>query len=159
MEFRHLVQRETHERLAEYLAELFEDPVESDDEGHFYVRYGTTVLEISVDPYGPEEAIVHLTSYCVQGVEVSDELMRGLLQTNHERPLGAFSLVGSDIFYSYALLARSMQPRDLLRAISAVAEFADEFDDKIVAEHGGQTALERIRHIGGRHRRRAGRSS
>src|SRR5688572_8164513 len=107
MEFEHAVHRETHERVAEYLDELFEDPVETDEDGHFYVRYGTTVLEIAVDPYGPEEAIIQLTSYCVQGVEVSEELLRGLLESNHDQPLGAFSVVGEDIFFSYSLLARS----------------------------------------------------
>ena len=153
MHFEHDVHRSTHERVTQYLKELFEEPVTTDSDGHFYVRYGSTVLEIAVDAYGPEEAIVHITSYCVQGVHVSDELLRGLLQTNHERPLGAFSLVGEDIFYSYALLARSMQPRDLLRAIAAVADFSDEFDDRIVAEFGGQTALQRIQDTGGRRRR------
>lgn len=155
MQFQHEVHRETQERVAEYLSELFDDPVETDEDGHFYVRYGTTVLEIAVDPYGDEEAIVNLTSYCVQGVEITEELLRTLLESNHRRPLGAFSVVGEDIFYSYGLLARSMQPRDLLRAIASVAEFADEYDDKIVAEFGGQTALERIQDTGGRRRRAA----
>lgn len=147
------IRHETQARVDEYLQELFEDPVEHDAEGHSYVRYGSTIMEIAVEPYGPEEALVHLTAYCVQGVRVTEELLRGLLAFNADRPIGAFALVDSDIYYHYTLLARSMQPRDLLGAIAAVAEISDEYDDKIVARYGGQTALQRIRDTGGAHRR------
>ena len=82
MEFEHDVHRDIHQKVDKYLSELFEEPYQDPDDGHFYVTYGSTVLEISVDPYGPEEAIVRLVAYCVQGVEVSENLERGLLETN-----------------------------------------------------------------------------
>jgi hypothetical protein len=37
--------------------------------------------------------------------------------------------------------------------VAAVANVADEYDDRIVAKYGGQTALQRIRDTGGRRRR------
>lgn len=154
MSVENTIHDETRERVAEYLQDLFEEPVTRDGDGHFYVRYGSTVLDVSVEPYGPEEAVIQFTAYCVQGVNVSDELLRGLLAFNHDRPLGAFSLVGDDIFYSYSMLARSMQPRDLLGVIAAVATVADDYDDRIVAKYGGQTALELIEDTGGHHRSR-----
>jgi hypothetical protein len=52
MEFENEVHEETFNRLQEYLGELFEEPYHDPDNDHFYVRYGTTVLEISVQPYG-----------------------------------------------------------------------------------------------------------
>ena len=147
------VHQETFEKLREYLGELFEDPYHDPENDHFYVRYGTTVLEISLDPYGPEETMIVIMSYCAQDVEIEEELLTGLLELNHQLPCGKFSVVGNDIFFAHSLFGRSLDPRDLLRAITAVATVADDYDDRIVARYGGQTALERIQDTGGRRRR------
>lgn len=144
---------ETFQKLKEYLGELFDEPYHDPENDHFYVRYGTTVLEISVENYGSEETMVVIMSYCVQDVELDDELMAGLLDLNHRLPCGHFSVVGNDIFFAHSLFGRSLDPRDLLRAITAVANIADDYDDRIVAKYGGQTALERIQDTGGRRRR------
>ena len=154
--FEHQVQEETFFKVREYLSDLFEDePYHDPENNHFYVRYGTTVLEISVEPYGSDEAMVTVMSYCVQDVEVEEELLLGLLELNHQTPCGSFSLVGNDIFFAHSLFGRSLEPRDLLRTITSVATMADDYDDRIVARYGGQTALEKIQDTGGR-RRRAG---
>jgi hypothetical protein len=155
MEFAHDAHRDTFRRVEEYLGELFEDPYHDADTGHFYVRYGTTVMEIGVDPYGPEETMVQVISYCVQGARLDPDLLLGLLELNHHLTFGAFSLVGRDIFLSHTLFGRSLDRGNLLGAIAAVANMADEYDDRIVAKYGGQTALDRIRDTGGK-RRRAG---
>ena len=147
------VHQETYEKLKEYLGELFDEPYHDPENDHFYVRYGTTVLEISVEPYGSEETVVSIMSYCVQDVELDEELMAGLLELNHQTPCGHFSVVGNDIFFAHSLFGRSLDPRDLLRAITAVATVADDYDDRIVARYGGQTALEKIQDTGGRRRR------
>jgi hypothetical protein len=151
--FENPVHRETFDKLEEYLGELFDEPYHDPENDHFYVRYGSTVLEISVEPYGDEEAMVVIMSYCVQDVELDEELMAGLLELNHEMPCGHFSVVGNDIFFAHSLFGRSLDARDLLRAITAVATIADDYDDRIVARYGGQTALERIQDTGGRRRR------
>lgn len=153
MEFANQVQEETHDKLSEYLKELFEDPFLDPENNHFYVRYGSTVLEISNDPYGPEEAVVTIMSYCAQGVEVEEELLSGLLELNHSLPFAAFSVVGKDVFLSHSLFGRALDRSTLITAIAAVATVADDYDDRIVAEYGGQTALERIQDTGGKKRR------
>lgn len=145
--------QETFDKLKEYLGELFDEPYHDPENDHFYVRYGTTVLEISVEPYGTEETVVVIMSYCVQDAEVEEELLAGLLELNHRIPCGHFSVVGNDIFFAHSLFGRSLDPRDLLRAITAVATIADDYDDRLVARYGGQTALERIQDTGGRRRR------
>ena len=155
MHFEHKIHEETFKKVEEYLGELFEEPYFDPEEGHFYVRYGTTVLEISVEAYGPEEAVVTIMSYCVQDVEVDEELMVRLLELNNQLAIGAFSMVGSDVFFSHSLFGRDLEPRDLLRAITSVATVSDDYDDRIVAEYGGQTALERIQDTGGSPRRKA----
>ena len=67
-----------------------------------------------------KETIVRITAYCVQNVEVEPELTAGLLQLNHEVPIGAFELVGTDIFYSHSLFGRGLNRKNLLGAIAAV---------------------------------------
>ncbi len=147
--FDHEVQEETFKKVKEYLGELFEEPYHDPDNDHFYVRYGTTVLEIAVEPYGPDESVVNIMSYCVQDVELEEDLLLGLLELNHQLLCGSFSLVGNDIFFAHSLYGKGLEPRDLLRAITSVATVADDYDDRIVARYGGQTALEKIQDTGG----------
>jgi hypothetical protein len=144
MRFEHDVHRHAHEQVQEYLGELFEDPFHDAETGHFYVSYGSTVLEISVDPYGPEEAYITVLAYCVQGARLEEDLLLGLLELNHHLPFGTFSVVGENIFLSHSLFGRSLERSNLLGAIAAVANISDEYDDRIVAKYGGQTALQRI---------------
>src|SRR3954453_1351274 len=151
--FENPVHQETFQKLKEYLGELFEGPYHDPENAHFYVRSGWTVREISVEPYGAEETMVVIMSYCVQDVELDEELLAGLLELNHQMACGPFSGVGNDIFFAHSLFGRNLDPRDLLRAITAVATVADDYDDLIVARYGGQTALERIQDTGGRRRR------
>jgi len=155
MEFANKVHEETHAKLEEYLQELFDDPYLDPETHHFYVRYGSTVLEIAIEPYGPEDAVVTIMSYCVQGVRIAEELLTGLLALNHRLPFGAFSLVGKDIFISHSLFGRTLNRANLITAIAAVATVADDYDDRIVARYGGQTALERIQDTGGLKQRKA----
>ncbi|MDP9120364.1 MAG: YbjN domain-containing protein [Acidobacteriota bacterium] len=153
MAFEHAIHEETFHKLKEYLNELLDEPYHDPENDHYYVRYGSTVLEISVEPYGSDESVVTIMSYCVQDVEIAEELLLGLLELNHQMDCGSFSLVGNDIFFSHSLFGRSLDPRDLLRTITAVATVADDYDDRIVERYGGQTALERIQDTGGRRRR------
>lgn len=157
MEFEHEHHREIHDSVKKYLDELFEDPYLDPENGHFYVGYGSTVLEISVEPYGPKETIVSVTAYCVQGVEPRESLLLGLMELNHDLPVGSFSLVGSDLFFSHSLYGRAIDRSNLLGTIAAVANVSDDYDDKIVAKYGGQTALDRIKDTGGRSRRQESR--
>jgi len=148
-------QAATLKRVGQYLSELFEEPFLDPETDHYYVGYGSTVLELSVEPYESEETIVRITAYCVQNVEVRSELAIGLLELNHELPFGAFELVGSDIFCSHALLGHGLNRASLLGAIAAVATTSDDYDDRIVAKYGGNTALDLIRRTGGRKRRQS----
>lgn len=148
------LQARTYSQIKEYLGELFEEPIHDEVNDHIYVRYGSTVLEISVDPYGPEEVAVEVMAYCAQDVSLDEQLLLGLLELNHQLPFGSFSLVDSDVFFSYSLFGHNLDRRNLLGAIAAVATISDDYDDRIVARFGGQTALARIQDTGGKHKRR-----
>lgn len=156
MHFAHAEHKATSENVRGYLYEIFDDKDLFNDQetGHFYLAYGSTVLELSVEPYGPEDSVVIIMAYCVQDVEVSEELMRKLLEVNHTLSFGAFSLVGEDIFFQHTLFGRTLERANLLSAIAAVAEISDEYDDKIVARYGGERALDKIRQTGGKQARR-----
>ncbi len=154
MHFENEQHEQVHDQVGVFLDELFDAPHHDPSNGHYYVGYGSTILELSVEPYGPEDTLVEVTAYCVQGVEPAEELALGLLQLNQQLPIGAFSVVGKDIFYSHTLLGRSLDRKNLLGTIAAVAEVSDKYDDLIVQKYGGQTALDRIRDTGGRKKRR-----
>ncbi len=154
MKFEHDHHRAVFQQVRDYLSELFDEVAHEEKDGHFYVQYGSTVLEISVDAYGPQEVLVQLIAYCVQGVAAEEELQLALLQANHTLPVGAFSLIGEDVYFSYQLLGHKLDRKNLLSGISAVANISDEYDDLIVERFGGHRALDRIRDTGGRHRRR-----
>ncbi len=154
MHFENDLHKQVHDQVGEFLNELFDAPHHDESNGHYYVVYGSTILEVSVEPYGPEDTLVEITAYCVQGIEPEPELAFGLLGLNQQLPMGAFSIVGRDVFFSHTLLGRALDRKNLLGTIAAVAEVSDKYDERIVEKYGGQTALERIRDTGGRKKRR-----
>lgn len=158
MEFASETHREAYERVELYLQELFDEKLYHESAtGHFYVRYGSTVLEISVEPFnadGADDTLMTAMAYCVQGAEVDEDLLRALLELNHTLPFGSFSLVGNDIFFSHTLLGKTLGRSNVLATVAAVANISDEYDDRIVEKFGGQRALDRIRDTGGLKRRR-----
>lgn len=142
-------QEEVYRQVKSYLDELVEEHFDDADHCDFYLKYGSTVLEISIDPYEEDDAVVEVLAFCVQGVEPSFELMSELLQLNSEVPLGAFSMVGTDIFFSHAFLGRRLRGEQMIASLDVVASISDLYDERLVGKYGGETALERMR--GGPH--------
>ena len=138
-------QEEVYRLVKSNLDELVDEHFDDAEHCDFYLKYGSTVLEISIDPYEEDDAVIEVLAFCVQGVEPSFELMRELLRLNSEVPLGAFSLVGKDIFFSHSFLGRRMRPEQFMASLERVATISDEYDDKLVEQYGGETALEIIR--------------
>jgi hypothetical protein len=138
-------QEEVYRQVKSYLDELVDEHF--DDAAHcdFYLKYGSTVLEISVIPYEEDDAVIEVLAFCVQGVEPSFDLMQELLRLNSEVPLGAFSLVGKNIFFSHAFLGRRLVGEQLIASLNSVATISDDYDEELVARYGGETAIERIR--------------
>ena len=135
------VDRQVKSHLDELVDEHFDDAEHCD----FYLKYGSTVLEISIDPFQEDDAVIEVLAFCVQGVEPSFELMRDLLRFNSEVPLGGFSMVGRDIFFSHSVLGRELPPEQLIASLQTVATISDDYDEKIVATYGGETAIDCLR--------------
>ena len=144
-EFHSQCQEEVYRQVKAYLDELVDEHF--DDAAHcdFYLKYGSTVLEISIDAYEEDDAVISILAFCVQGVEPTFELMQELLLLNSEVRLGAFSMVDNDIFYSHSFLGRRLRPEQLIASLGSVASVSDLYDEKLVAKYGGATALECLR--------------
>jgi hypothetical protein len=145
-------QEEVYRQVKTYLDELVEEHF--DDAAHcdFYLKYGSTVLEISISAYEEDDAVIEILAFCVQGVEQTFEVMSEVLRLNAEVPLGAFSMVGQDIFYSHSFLGRRLRPEQLIASLDSVASISDLYDEHLVAKYGGETALERLRSSAEQHR-------
>ncbi|HSP16415.1 MAG TPA: YbjN domain-containing protein [Thermoanaerobaculia bacterium] len=138
-------QEEVYRQVKSYLDELVDEHFDDSEHCDFYLKYGSTVLEISIEPYEDDDAVIEVLAFCVQGVEPSFELTKELLRLNSEVPLGAFSMVGQDVFYSHSFLGRRLRPEQLIASLDSVASIADDYDDHIISRYGGETALERLR--------------
>ncbi|HEX7708892.1 MAG TPA: YbjN domain-containing protein [Thermoanaerobaculia bacterium] len=144
-EFHTECQEEVYRQVKSYLDELVDEHFDDASHCDFYLKYGSTVLEVSIDPYEEDDAVIEILAFCVQGVEPSFELMQELLRLNVEVPLGAFSMVDRDIFYSHSFLGRRLRPEQLIASLDSVASISDLYDEKIVAMYGGATALDCLR--------------
>ncbi len=144
-EFHTDCQEEVYRQVKAYLDELVDEHFDDAEHCDFYLKYGSTVLEISIHPYEEDDAVVEILAFCVQGAEPSFELASDLLRFNAQLPLGAFSMVGRDIYLSHSFLGRRLRPEQLIASLDAVASISDEYDEQIVASYGGETALERLR--------------
>lgn len=151
-QFHTTCQEEVYRQVKSYLDELVDEHFDDADHCDFYLKYGSTVLEISVDPYEEDDAVIEVLAFCVQGVEPAFELMQELLVLNAQVPLGAFSLVDGDIFFSHSFLGRRLRGEQLIASLDSVASISDLYDEKLVARYGGETALERLRSSAKRHR-------
>lgn len=145
-------QEEVYRQVKSYLDELVEEHFDDADHCDFYLKYGSTVLEISIHPFDEDDAVIEILAFCVQGVEPTFEVMAELLRLNVEVPLGAFSMLDRDIFYSHAFLGRRLRPEQLIASLDSVASISDLYDEQLVAKYGGETALERLRSSATRHR-------
>ncbi|HEU4521915.1 MAG TPA: YbjN domain-containing protein [Thermoanaerobaculia bacterium] len=138
-------QEEVYRQVKSYLDELVDEHFDDAEHCDFYLKYGSTVLEISIHPWEDDDAVVEILAFCVKGVEPSSDLMRELLELNSEVVLGAFSMVANEIFFSHSFLGRRLRPEQLIASLDMVASTSDEYDEQIVAKYGGETALERLR--------------
>jgi hypothetical protein len=138
-------QEEVYRQVKSYLDELVDEHFDDAEHCDFYLKYGSTVLEISIQPFDEDDAIIEILAFCVQEVEPSFELMQELLRLNSEVPLGAFSLSGRNVFFSHAFLGRRLLGEQLIASLESVATISDEWDEKLVARYGGETALEHVR--------------
>jgi hypothetical protein len=111
-------------------------------EPRFYVvRQGTAYVFIHILPWEPDRALVRLVAQVARGVDMTPDLAIKLLRLNARLRFGAFGYVreGSCVVFGHTLLGgETLDADEINTALRDLSMIADEFDDRIVEEAGGQ---------------------
>lgn len=113
-------------------------------EATFYAKRGSSVvgIHLQMGRGGPQ---VLVQAAVVTGADLASfpELLRSLLEYNVESRWGHFALDRQGrILFQHLFSAASLTREDLLPCIGEIARVADEWDDVIVEEAGGERALD-----------------
>lgn len=117
------------------------------DDG-FWLIEGSTIVYITFDIINEstKKEMVSFTSLVVREVRVDSTLMSKLLKLNVKINFGAFGLEDDVVFFKYSLLGNDhIDEAEFFNALSMVALIADEYDNKIIATHGGMNGVDYIR--------------
>jgi hypothetical protein len=129
---------EVREKVRTYLNEVYPDFVEFED-GMFTVQEGSATVSITVRPWHDEDTAVEFTSQLASGCNITDEVMKWLLQKNVELHFGAMGLMfDNTVVYSQTLPGCSMSREAFHSTVRTVATIADHYDDEVVAMAGGR---------------------
>jgi len=145
MDFESQIQKDVHERVGLWMKEIFGEraaPLESGPgyRGHF----GSASIEVSVSPWGDNEAVILARAVVVSGATINAELMRYLLDKNCEVRFGAFGIdKNGDIVFQHAIVGSACQKEELKASVQGVMLVADLSDEDIVARWGGRRAIDR----------------
>jgi hypothetical protein len=107
----------------------------------YVVRQGTAYVYIHVLPWEPDRALVRLVAQLARGVEMTPDLAIKLLGLNARLRFGAFGYVaqGACVVFGHTLLGgETLDAAEISTAVRDLSMLADDFDDMIVEEAGGQ---------------------
>ncbi len=111
------------------------------DEHAYIVKQGSTFVMLSVVPLDAERAQVRCIAQLVKGVNMTPDLALELLKQNTQLRFGAFGYAEGAklILLTHTLLGgATLDPEELAATLADLARLADEYDDQIIASHGGQ---------------------
>lgn len=144
MEFVTLAQRACYEKVVPWLKELFGSyAMVRNDIPVIQVTIGSALATVRISPWGEDDATISSRAYVVTGVELSADLMHFLLRENDKMRFGAFGVDGDEnIFFEHTIVGSSVDKDELKGSVMAVVITADQYDDQIVTQWGGQRALQ-----------------
>lgn len=142
MEFKNDAQKETYEKVAKWLTEIFGEFVHpKDDSPLFRIAMGSALARVYVRPWGDDEAYIFTRATVVRDVELTPELMKYLLEKNNSVVFGAFCLdEDGDINFDHTIYGPTCDKEELRTSVKAVLFTADKLDDEIVSRWGGKKA-------------------
>lgn len=111
------------------------------DERVFIVKQGSTFVMLTIVPMDGDRAQIRCIAQLVKGVNMTPELALDLLKMNANLRFGAFAYAdrASLVLLTHSLLGgETLDPEELIAALQDLATVADDYDDKILASHGGQ---------------------
>ena len=146
MKFETNVQEACYNKIAVWMRELFDKfPCVIQDLPGISLFMGSALVEVFVFPWGDDEAIINTRSYVVTNVELKPNLMEFLLRENSNMRFGAFGIDKNDnIIFEHTIVGSTCDRPELEASVKTVLKVADEYDDKIVEQWGGQRAMDRI---------------
>jgi hypothetical protein len=112
------------------------------DKTFFVVRQGSAYVYIMVVDWGSDRALVRFVAQLARGVDLSPDLAMKLLRLNARMRFGAFGFVrdASCVTFGHTLLGgEGLDAAEVMATLRDVALIADEYDDQIIEEAGGQT--------------------
>lgn len=95
-------------------------------------------VTVGMSPMGPQVGVFSITNL---DVELTPELARFLVVTNHRLGIGAFSYDGENraVWLRHTLAGTTLDAPELQTAVAAVASTAAHFDDLIAQRFGGRS--------------------
>lgn len=134
---------ETTQKVRSWIADLF-GSYEVDRNGSATIRHGSARVFIRVVPYGDDGTVVFLNSWVLLGARRCPELFERISFLNGKEsfvslytdPNDDHSLV--DIGCRIDLLGTFLDREELDVATVAITSVADELDDQLQAEFGGE---------------------
>ncbi len=145
MEFQSDAQKLCYEKIAPWVKEIFGSfAMPRTDAPIFAVMVGSALAQVMVSPWGKDDATITTRSYVVTGAEITPDLMHFLLRENDIMRFGAFGLdKDDDIFFEHTIAGSTADMEEIKASVMAVIVTADQYDDKIIQQWGGQRALDR----------------
>jgi hypothetical protein len=145
MNFKTEAQKKVYEKMRECLFTLFGEVNVTVMDDALALQEGSTFVYTRTAAIGEKQASVEIFSYVVVDVEVSEALMRYLLEYNLKLVLGGFGLAVDDqgrgtVVLTHTILGNTMEKEELYASVLAIARVADDLDDKLVEMFGGKTA-------------------
>ena len=111
------------------------------DKNFFVVRQGSAYVYILVVEW-TDKSLVRFVAQLARGVDMSPDLAMKLLRLNARMRFGAFGFVrdGQCVTFSHTLLGgETLDREEIMATLRDVALVADEYDDRVIEEAGGQT--------------------
>jgi hypothetical protein len=103
---------------------------------------GSAYIEVSIWPWGKDEATIQTRSWVVQNAPITPALMKYLLEENYLMRFGAFGLDDEGaIFLQHTIVGSTCDREELTASVLSVGAQADHYDDIIVARWGGNRAV------------------
>ena len=112
------------------------------DRNFYVVRQGSAYVYVMVVDWGEDRAIVRFVAQLARGVDMTPDLAMKLLRLNARMRFGSFGFVrdGACVTFGHTLLGgETLDREEVLATLRDVALVADEYDDRIIEEAGGQT--------------------
>ena len=114
----------------------------------FFVRSGSTGVDITVAAWGKSDVMIRLSSLVLSDVERNDEFYIELGKRSGVHIFGNLHAIPNEdertccLYFEHNLLGTTLDEGELMWALSALAQTADEMDDELQALFGGKRLID-----------------